>query len=100
MPEKSLFVFARISPKGEHFDDAKLAILNILERTREEPGCRQFELHENKSDGNLFLYEEWESESALEGHYQEPYTSAVFESYKEWLSAPVEVVKMEKCLEV
>jgi len=97
MSENSLFVFARISPKEEHFEDAKNAILNILQQTREEPGCRQFELHENNIEKSLFLYEEWESELALEEHYQKPYTSEVFEKYKEWLASPVDVVKMAKC---
>jgi len=54
-------------------------------------------LHENKSEKILFLYEEWSDELALEQHHQKPYTSEVFASYKEWLSAPVDVVKMTKC---
>jgi len=98
MSENSLFVFARISPKDENFEEAKNAILNILQRTREEPGCRQFELHENNEERNLFLYEEWESESALEEHYLKPYTLQVFENYKQWLAVPVEIVKMSKCI--
>ncbi len=97
MSGNSLFIFARISPKNEHFEDAKQAIINILHQTREEPGCRQFELHENEVEKSLFLYEEWANESALEEHYQKPYTSAVFESYKEWLAASVEITKMKKC---
>lgn len=100
MPDNSLFVFARISPKDENFEEAKNAILNILQKTREEPGCRQFELHENGEERSLFLYEEWESESALEEHYLKPYTSQVFENYKQWLVAPVEIVKMKKCIAV
>lgn len=100
MSENSLFVFARISPKAEHFEDAKNAILNILQQTREEPGCRQFELHENNIERTLFLYEEWAGEPALDEHYQKPYTAEVFESYKEWLASPVEVVKMTKCVAV
>ncbi len=98
MSQNSLFVFARISPKVEHFEDAKNAILNILQQTREEPGCHQFELHENNSEKSLFLYEEWASESALDEHHQKPYALDVFESYKKWLSSPVEVVKMTKCI--
>ena len=98
MSENSLFVFARIAPKGEHYEDAKNAILSILQQTRAEPGCRQFELHENVAEKNLFLYEEWASEHALEEHYLKPYTSQVFESYKAWLSEPVDVVKMSKCI--
>lgn len=98
MSENSLFLFAKISPKDENFKEAKNAILNILQQTREEPGCRQFELHENAEERSLFLYEEWETESALEEHYQKPYTLQVFENYKQWLAAPVEIVKMSKCI--
>lgn len=98
MSENHLFVFAKISPKSEHFEEAKRAILNILEPTREESGCFHFQLHENMSEGVLYLYEEWLNESALEAHYQTPYTMAVFESYQQWLAAPVEIHKMEKCI--
>lgn len=98
MSEKGLFIFAKIIPKHEHFEDAKQAILSIIQQTREEPGCRQFELHENHSQHCLYLYEEWESESSLEEHYQKPYTSEVFESYKQWLAAPVDIEKMSKCV--
>jgi quinol monooxygenase YgiN len=97
MPQESLFVFAKIYPKSEFFGNAKAAILNIVEQTRLEAGCLQFELHEDHEQNYLFLYEEWESEIALESHYQQTYTSEVFESYKEWLASPVEVVKMKKC---
>ncbi|MGH1403130.1 MAG: putative quinol monooxygenase [Alphaproteobacteria bacterium] len=97
MSEKRLFVFATISPKEEHYTEAKQAIINIIQQTREESGCHQFELHESPSEGNLFLYEEWESEQALAEHYEKPYIVDVFEQYKEWLAAPVNIVKMQKC---
>ncbi len=97
MSQKNLFIFAKISPKSEFFENAKCAILDIVEQTRLETGCLQFELHEDHDEKCLFLYEEWESEAALEQHYQQPYTATVFESYKEWLASPVEVVKMKKC---
>lgn len=100
MSQSSLFVFAKITPKNEHFSKARQAIINILELTREEPGCRQFHLHEGIADKILFLYEEWENELALEEHYRKPYTAAVFERYQEWLAAPVEITKMQKCNDV
>ncbi len=96
MSGERLFVFAKITPKSEYFDNAKQAIIDILKPTRSEPGCHQFELHENILEGHLFLYEEWEDAEALDEHYQKPYTSAVFENYEEWLASPVEVSKMKK----
>ncbi|MGQ8365840.1 putative quinol monooxygenase [Glaciecola sp. 1036] len=92
-----MFVFATITPKKQFFENAKQAILGILDQTRDEPGCIQFELHENSEEGKLFLYEQWQDENALTLHYQQPYTAHVFEQYEQWLQIPVDVVKMDKC---
>ncbi|MEM6850953.1 MAG: putative quinol monooxygenase [Pseudomonadota bacterium] len=92
----TLFVFATIHPKPEHFEDAKAAIQGIIEETRSEPGCLFFALYEGREDNRLYLHEEWTDASALESHYAQPYTRAVFDSYAEWLAEPVDVVKMRK----
>lgn len=94
MTTTGLFVFARIQPKPQHFQDAKSAICEILEPTREEPGCQQFSLHEGQGDGCLYLYEAWRSEGDLASHYQQPYTKSVFERYENWLAQPVDVTRM------
>lgn len=91
----SLSVFAQITPKPEHFQDARKAILGILERTRKEDGCRMFSLHEDRSNStDLFLFEIWENEAALESHYAQTYTKEVFAAYENWLAGPVEITKM------
>ena len=94
MASKSLFIFAKISPKPEHLSDARSAVVSIVERTRAEPGCHQFSLNEGIDDASLYLYEEWESEAALGEHYDQPYTAEVFDAYQLWLAKPVEVTKM------
>lgn len=102
-----LFLFACITPKAEYAIAAKEALMGILAATRAESGCLQFELHDNfalhdnfeshdSEASQLFLYEEWVDEAALEQHYQQPYTQAVFESYQAWLAKPVEINKMYK----
>jgi len=95
MASKSLLVFAKISPKPEYLTDARSAVLGIVQRTRAEPGCRQFFLNEGIDDECLYLYEEWESEAALAQHYDQRYTAEVFDAYQRWLAKPVDVVKME-----
>jgi len=98
MSKKNLFLIAKVLPKDEHFEDAKVALLDIIEQTLEEDGCIQFELYDDKK--NLYLYEEWIDESALAQHYEEPYTKVVFDKYQKWLAKPVEVMKMEKSIKV
>ncbi|MCH2256027.1 MAG: antibiotic biosynthesis monooxygenase [Alteromonas sp.] len=84
-------VFATITPKNEYFDDAKAAIQSILEETRNEVGCVQFDIHTNQESSVLYLYEQWTDEAALENHYNQSYTRQVFKSYEQWLAAPVDV---------
>lgn len=96
MTQKSLFLFAKISPKTEYLSHARNAVLAITKQTRSEDGCRQFELHEGESDSCLYLYEEWADESALTVHHDQSYTKSVFKSYEAWLEKPVELVKMKK----
>lgn len=86
-------VFATITPKPEYFAAAKDAILSILAETRQEAGCVQFDIHTDDEAIQIFLYEQWRDEAALQHHYQQAYTQAVFDEYIEWLAKPVEIVK-------
>ena len=92
-----LSLFAQITPKAQHFDAAREAVLEIIPATLEEAGCREFVLHEARDgSGKLFLYETWDNEAALEAHYAQPYTRSVLERYKDWLAAPVQVTKLTR----
>lgn len=92
-----LAIFAKITPKAKYFDDAQAAIVNILPQTRQEPGCQVFTLHEHidqNGERHLCLYEIFDSKADYDFHHAQDYTKAVFESYKEWLAAPVDSYKM------
>lgn len=92
---EALVVLARITPRPEHLDAARQAVLGIVPATRAEPGCRVFTLHDGRDgDGRLYLYEVWEDEAALAAHHAQPYTRAVFDSYRTWLSEPVEITRL------
>lgn len=90
-----LIVFARITPKSEFLEAARRAILGIITATRAEAGCRTFALHEDRDGGGrLYLYEVWDDAAALAAHHDQPYTRAVFDSYREWLSEPVDITML------
>jgi len=93
-----LNLVARITPKPECLDLAREALLEIIDRTLAEPGCHIFRLHDGtgEGEGSLFLYEEFDDEAALQAHYDEAYTKAVFEKYQTWLAKPVEVIKLRR----
>jgi quinol monooxygenase YgiN len=92
--QNSLHIFAEISPKTEHFADAKNAIISILDQTRAEIGCHSFKLFEAPDKQSLYLFEEWENQEALELHHTKPYTRAVFKSYEGWLAKPPRIVPL------
>jgi quinol monooxygenase YgiN len=90
----SLFIFAEIKPKAEHFNDAQQAIIGILDQTRAEHGCRSFDLFESPDQTTLYLFEEWDDQNALDQHHTEPYTVAVFKAYQEWLAEPPRILPL------
>ena len=64
-----LSVFATITPKPPHFEEAQIAIEGIVDRTREEEGCDHFSLHAAEEGGALHLVERWRNRAALDAHY-------------------------------
>ena len=93
--DKRLFVSATITLKPEHYAKGREAIEAIISQTLNEPGCHVFSLMESKdSSSTLHLFEIFENESALQQHYEQGYTKAVFAQYEEWLEKPVEITKM------
>ena len=93
--DKRLFVSATITLKPEHYEEGRTAIESIITQTLGEPGCHVFSLMESKdSSGTLHLFEIFEDEKALQQHYEQGYTKAVFAQYEEWLEKPVEITKM------
>lgn len=95
---KPYIAFARIVPKPEHLNAAKEAILGLIPKTLEEPGCQVFTLHEpgDESDEALYLYEVFDDEDAFNFHHEQEYTKAVFKAYENWLAEPVEIKKLQK----
>ncbi len=94
----TLFGFAKIAPKSEHFADAQDAILAIVEETRAESGCIQFTVLAEPDQGHIFLFEEWQDEAALSEHHGKPYTKAVMDNYDNWLAEPLRFETMFKLM--
>jgi quinol monooxygenase YgiN len=81
-------VIARIVPKSEHHEAVKAALLGMIPATLAEPGCRVFTLLEGPEE--LWLFEEFDDEAALNFHLEQDYTKAVSYNYPDWLEEPVE----------
>lgn len=91
---ESLFIFAEIKPKPEHFKDAQQAITDIFADTHAETGCLSLDLFEAPNQDTLYLFEEWADQNALDQHHDQPYSETVFKVYEGWLAEPPRIVHM------
>lgn len=69
-----LTLLVLIPAKPGQGDALDAALKGLLAPTRAEPGCISYDAHRSKDDPNLFMmYETWESDAALEKHFQTPH---------------------------
>ena len=68
-----LTIIARILAKEEKRDLVKAELLKLIESTRAEEGCINYDLHQDNENKNLFLFHEnWESRELWQNHMNNP----------------------------
>ena len=69
MSNQKLTIVARIVAKPEKRELVKSELLKLIEITRAEKGCINYDLHQDNENENLFLfYENWESRELWQTH--------------------------------
>ena len=64
-----LTVVAKLVAKKESVESVKNELLKLIEPTRKEDGCIEYNLHQDNEDPAVFIfYETWESLACLENH--------------------------------
>lgn len=67
-------VVATMKARPGQEEIAHRELLNLVEKTRPEAGCINYDLHRGIEDTSVFLfYENWESMAALEAHWATPH---------------------------
>lgn len=67
-------VVAHVVALSEKVEQVKLILLGLIEPTRQESGCIQYELLQNQEDPTNFVFvEEWESDALLDAHLESPH---------------------------
>ncbi len=85
-----LTVIARIKAKPGMEKQMQQDLLGLLMPTRAEAGCITFDLLIDINDPTVFmLYENWESQSALDAHFEQPYVKHVLKAYEVTLAEPI-----------
>jgi quinol monooxygenase YgiN len=66
---QNLRVIARVIARQGKVEELKTLLRSIVEPTRKETGCIQYELLQSKTDPTEFIFvEEWTCENALNQH--------------------------------
>ena len=66
-----LTIIASILAKKSQKELVKSEVLKLVEPTRKEKGCINYDLHQDNNNENLFIFHEnWESEELLKAHTQ------------------------------
>ena len=67
MPE--LTIVANIKAKSDKVDLVKAELEKLIETTRAEEGCLQYDLHQdNENPAHFLCYENWESRDLWQEH--------------------------------
>jgi quinol monooxygenase YgiN len=92
MADKKVTVVARIKAKAGLEQQVANAVHALVQPTREEPGCINYDLHQSFEDKALFLlYENWISKKDLDEHLEMPYLKDFLAKAPDILAEPVEI---------
>lgn len=72
-----LTIVAHVHAKPGKEDLVYQELEKLVETTREEPGCIQYDLHRDRdSAGHFLFFENWESRDLWQTHMQAPHLAA------------------------
>ncbi len=87
------FVFVRFFAKPGSEDKVKGILQNMVDNSRQEPGCMLYNLYEMSAEGkHIFcLAEQYRDDAALEAHRAGSYYKEYRATIMELLDGPIEV---------
>jgi quinol monooxygenase YgiN len=75
--DQPLTIVARIEAEKDKIDLVKAALLKLIEPTRDEQGCLQYDLHQDNDHPEIFLfYENWETRELWQTHMNSDHLNA------------------------
>lgn len=93
MNSNLLTVVAEITAKPGKEEDLRAALLALVEPTRKEEGCVEYDLHvSTDSPGAFVFYENWTSREALDRHLASPHLERFKARMDELLASPPRIL--------
>ena len=84
-----LTVVAEMQAQPGKEEALRRAVLALIEHTRQEEGCVQYDLHVHTSDPSRFVfYENWTSQAHLDRHAESPHIQEFRTAIADLVTAP------------
>ena len=92
MSDEKIVLIARLKVKPERIDDAKAAALAIVEPSRAEAGCLNYDIHQSIEDETVFFWHEtWINKAALDEHFATQFFQEFFAVVGEVAAEPPQI---------
>jgi quinol monooxygenase YgiN len=79
MSDENIVLIARLKVKADKVEEAKAAALAIVEPSRKEAGCINYDIHQSIEDETVFFWHEtWAGKAALDEHFATPFFQEFF----------------------
>jgi quinol monooxygenase YgiN len=81
MTNQKLTIVARILAKPDKTELVKAELIKLIDITRAEKGCLNYDLHQDNENQNLFLfYENWKNRELWQIHMQNAHLTAYMQA--------------------
>ena len=89
-----IVIAGTIPIKAEYREEAKQLARKLEEATRKEAGCLVYTFYADRDDpSTFFIFEEWESDEALQRHFQTDHMKAFLQEAPKILAGQVAAKK-------
>jgi len=87
-----LVLIARLKVKPNSVESAKQAALAIIEDSRAEDGCLNYDFHQAIDDETIFIWHEtWENKAAIEAHGASKHFKSFSRLIKDSVDEPLQI---------
>lgn len=92
MSDEKIVLIARLKVKPDKIEEARAAAMKIVEPSRKEEGCINYDVHQSVEDESVFLWHEtWIDKAAIDEHFATPFFQEFFSIVGEIAAEPPQI---------
>lgn len=97
MASSTVVIVVHIYCQADQLENIHACLKKLIDATRTEPGCIEYNLHEDLSDAtHLTLLEQWTNEEALQLHFQTEHFKEATGYLNAFYTKPIKIFKYKK----